>query len=518
MNPDQFKQMVEFSKKNPTSPYAQEFQKRIQSGAYNDTLSSFGIEAAKFSAPQPKEEEDPGFSQRVKKDFQERRAKLDEINLSDQSTGSKILQHAGQVAGGVGDIILEGIKVLTPQPVEKAVKGVIEKGVGKAMENPDIANVAMKIQEWAKAHPEAAGNLEALINIAGIIPEGKAVDVAATAAKKGAKEVVNIADDAATITKNILKNDEAGMKEYIQNKFIKGVRPSVSGKGTAGAMESAKDKAFEAVKTIVQNKKNLNIINDIGEPTGKLPRTLRQFIQAIDQTKKFIYNQYHKLTEMAGAKGVEVDLSDISTELSKVGNDIVLQDTNPSVAKYALQKAETLMKRSKYTPQQVEDAIAMYNKSLEAFYKNPTYETASKAAIDSMIVNNLRKGLDTMIEKAEGKGYQALKNKYGALKSIEKDVVHRAIVDARKNVKGLPDYIDAFSAEHVIRGISQLDPSQFTIGAAQSAIKSFYNYLNGPNRAIRQMFQETENLLNKDFKKQFVPKSGTGKLLKGKNK
>jgi hypothetical protein len=112
-----------------------------------------------------------------------------------------------------------------------------------------------------------------------------------------------------------------------------------------------------------------------------------------------------------------------------------------------------------------------------------------------MIANNLRKGLDSSIESLTSPGYQTLKNKYGALKTIERDVNRRAIVDARKNVKGLIDFSDIFSGSQVFNGIVTMNPAVAGQGMAAKAIASLYKHYNNPNAIVKRMFTKTENMM-----------------------
>ena len=321
------------------------------------------------------------------------------------------------------------------------------------------------------------------LKLAGATKAGEAVS--------GAAEMIGT-KALSEMTKSILENNPEAMDSFIKSKFTKGVRPSVSGKASDPQLQVYQNKAVGAVKTIADNKNNLKITDEFGEPTKTLPQNLNQFSQAISQTKKIIFDQYDAMQKAAGEKGTVVPLDTVVTELQKIANDPVMTDTQPTVAKYAKDMAKTFTERKSYTTEQAQQATETYNKSLEAFYKNPTYETASKAAVDSLIVNNLRKGLDNVIESAEGPGYQELKNKYGSLKAIEKDVVHRAMIDARKNAKGLIDFTDIFSAGELVNGLVNLSPGGALKAGGMFALKSYIKFLNNPNTAIKQMFNSVE--------------------------
>ncbi len=292
-----------------------------------------------------------------------------------------------------------------------------------------------------------------------------------------------------------LKASDKAIDRLIDWGIEKGLRPTVVGKHTYPQIQKYMENARTAVKTIVSNKGALEFMDESGNIIkGELPKNLKQFGQAIDVNKREIFKQYNAL---AGATKGKVELKPIADELSVVGQSNELKDLFPDIVKYAEKKASALLKRGTYTTEEAQNAIAALNNSLEAFYKNPSYQNASKAQIDSMIVNKMRKSLDDVIEKSVGEGYQELKNAYGALKSIEKEVNHRAIVDARKNVKGLIDFSDIFSGSQVVYGILQTNPSIIGAGATAKLISSLYRHWNSPNRTIKNMFSGIENLITR---------------------
>ena len=280
---------------------------------------------------------------------------------------------------------------------------------------------------------------------------------------------------------------------YVQEKFTKGVRPTVVGQRTEAQIRKYQDNTVKALETIVKNKDQIKIIDEFGETTGKLPQNLREFNQGIEQGKKLIYNKYNELAKASGEKGGQVNLNSIADELDNIANDPVIKDLDPSVASYASSRAQALRARGMYDVETGQRAIEALNADLQSFYKNPTFKDANAAAVDALIANKLRTGLDDVITSTEGVGYRQLRSQYGALKTIEKDVAHRMIIDARKNYKGLVDYSDIFSAGDVVRGITSLDPGSFVAGIAQKTIASYFKHLNNPNRAIKQLFEAADD-------------------------
>lgn len=389
----------------------------------------------------------------------------------------------------------------------------IAKSIGTntdLQKNPTIGKIADFIQgssdqlnKLSTTHPEVARGLsDGLQILAMLAGGGGGEEVGSIEGMKnipsdmvqGTKDVTGkIIDTTGDLYKAITTKSPEQIDKSVWDRFEKGVRPSVSGKGTDTQFQNYKGNAIDAVKTITQNKDNLKIFNADGEETGKLPRTLNEFSQSIDQTKKIIYEKYNTLQKQAGQNGAVVDLKPVASELEKIASDPTLQDMQPGAVKYAKQMADTFEKRGNYTTDQTQTAIERYNKSLDAYYKNPSYNNATKASIDAMIANNMRKGLDSVIESApDGMGYQDLKNQYASLKTIEKDVVHRAIVDGRKNAKGLLDFSDVLSAGEVIKGLGSMNPSEIVSGAAMKGVAKYYKYLNDPNTSVAKMFNISE--------------------------
>jgi len=281
--------------------------------------------------------------------------------------------------------------------------------------------------------------------------------------------------------------------KLVATTYEKAVRPSVAGKGTSGQIEKATERVSRGVKKIVELKDQGAIqLGEEGAKVARVPESLKEFGDSISQGKESVFKQYDNMQREAGEAGVEVAPAPAIKELSSIVADPDVQLANPKAVAHAEAWIKRLNERGPMTTESAQKVIKSMNTSLDAYYNNPTYDTAVPAYIDSLVVNHLRAGLDSAVESAKGPGYQSLKNDYGALKSIEKEVNHRTIVDARKNVKGLIDFSDVFSGAEIARGILTLDPGSFITGVAARGIRSWYKNINNPNRQIRRMFQQVD--------------------------
>ena len=293
--------------------------------------------------------------------------------------------------------------------------------------------------------------------------------------------------------KTAILNPVDYIESKILSKYEKGVKPLLPGKTTPSQLKNYRSKVIDAGLTINENKANLNFSDDVGdEVVGQNPKSLQQLADSVEQTKKRVFSEYDTLAKQAGEAGVTVDMAPIASELDSVINNKALAITSPKTIQYAQQAQERLLTAGKLDTVTAQEVVQNYNKSLEAFYRNPSYDNASQAAVDAMLANNMRKALDEGITGLTGTQYQALKNKYASLKAIEKDVIKAALRDARKNVKGLIDFTDIFSGGQVVNGILTMNPAAIAQGFTQKGIASLYKFMTDPNRAIAKMFQSIE--------------------------
>lgn len=413
---------------------------------------------------------------------------IEELNPTINTTTGQVL---GQAAGTILEATAAG-KIVKGAKAGQLAKGAL----------PEALSAAETVSKYT---PKAEATIKAGKAVAAGAAQGYAYDVSQNlqqgktgteALKPGLGTVVGTAIPAVTGAYGVAKAGKTVDKvvdAIIDESISKAVKPSNTKKTLSQAL-TYKGKAREGVKAIVANKEALRFIDDAGEEvTGRVPQSLNEATQAIDQTKKLVFQKYDALDKAAGKVGARVYLDAPANELLTVARSPVLQDNAPDAAQYAFQKAQNLMQRKFYTAEQAQEAIQLYNQSLKSFYRNPTADTATKAYIDSLVVNNLRKNLDTVIESATGSEYQALKNQYSALKAIEADFNRAATRVANRNPKGLLDFADIFSAGDVLKGIATFNPAQTGKGLFQLGIKSLIKRANDPDRIIKNMFEQVDN-------------------------
>jgi len=404
------------------------------------------------------------------------------------------------IAQGVGDTVMKGAEAVGGaiyNPLEKnviatdSVTGGITKTAGDIVEGVAKTGIEnpLLIPSMIYGGPKVAGakTTDVIAETGQIFTRG--ADTSLTNIVPKVKTVVS--DTVKTLT----QKSEANIEKTILNKFEKGVKPLIPAKTTPNQLSNYREDVISAVKTIKENQPNLKFFDEAGGLIeGQTPRSLQELADSVEQTKKSVFAKYDALAKEAGDAGVKVDMIPIASELDTVINNKALAITNPKAIKYAEELKQRLTDAGSLEALTSQEVIQNYNKSLEAFYRNPSYDTASQAAIDAMVVNNMRKALDEGITGLTGTQYGALKRQYGSLKAIEKDVIKATLRDARKNNKGLIDFTDIFSGGQLASGILTLNPQAIIQGGTQKAIAEFYKYLNNPNRAIEKMFKAVDTL------------------------
>lgn len=427
---------------------------------------------------------DQGFFSRVGEDISKRWQNIK--NIDAPTYGQASLRGAGQVAGLGSDIISQGLKSVYKTFTPQATQDMLAEGaknVGEFYAKP-IGAVTEAYGSFAKENPNLSKDIEAVANIGEFVPLGK---VTGMAGKAVGKEAVNIARDVVDV---VAKEADQQIHNTVRNNIEKAIRPKVGGKSDFPRTETYYERATEAVKNIIDNKENLELTTRSGDTIkGVLPRSLKQFSEAIDQTKKNIYNEYHSMAMAAKDKGALFNSSSIIKKLDGIETDLGHSKT---VRDYATKLKDDILELDGQSPDVIEKRIKEYNSSLEGYYADRT--TRAQAQIDASVAQALREELDNTITKSVGDGYQPLRNKLMTLKTIEKEVAHRVNVASRQNKKGLLDFTDIFTGGELVAGLMMMNPAIIAKATAQKGIKELYKHLNSPDYMTKTMFSGVEDI------------------------
>jgi len=410
---------------------------------------------------------------------------------------------AGTVGATAGGIIGNVVAPVIPEPIQKGLSAATDYVSEKASQIPGMT-------------PEIHKSLGDIVNTAQLLG-GEKVAPSADTVKTGFKAVGQditagtnkVVDTAGKVMEKITvpKEIEPLDANKVTDLYNRAIRPTVAGKSTAGQIAKANTNVISGLSAIAENKASFSFTDANGEITaGAAPKTVDQLTQSIAQTKNSIFKQYDALAKQAGEKGVSVNAPSIAIELQPVINSKSLAIANPSAVEYAKALQIRLNDAGAIDAQTAQDVIQHYNDSLKAFYRNPSYETASSASIDALIANKFRVALDDGIINATGEQYQALKTKYGALSAMEKDVAHRNIVWGRQNPVGLVSGLSNIgSGVELVRFLVGLHPADLAASITLKGIQKYVAYLNNPDVGVAKIFSEIERASQPATKNKLPP-------------
>lgn len=424
-------------------------------------------------------------------------------NLKDVATGEVSatqgmfrapLRIAGALGGAVSDVVGAAVS-----PVIEGTANLISDipAVQDFAQKPAVSGALDTINEtgqkvgeayssWKESNPDGAQDVEDLVNTAGLTGAGSVT-------KAGLK--TSLGKTAVSTVEKAFEPSQLALESRIQSAFEKSIKPNLGTQKTPAGARKYKDDTITGLKVIDANKNDLKFKNADGDTVeGRSPESLQELTESIEQTKKKIYDQYDDLAVKAGDAGVQVDTIKIGNELEDVINNKALKLSNPQAVKYAEEVRDRFVRAGTLDAKTAQEVIQQYNNSLQAFYRNPTPEGLTRNAVDALMANQVRRELDNGIAGLTGENYQKLKSQYGALKTIENDVLRATLRDARKNAKGLIDYSDIFSGGQLVSGLLSMNPAAIASGVAQKGISSYFKFLNDPNRAVRKMFDDVGKL------------------------
>ena len=260
-------------------------------------------------------------------------------------------------------------------------------------------------------------------------------------------------------------------------------------------VEKYYDDAVRAFKTIDEDKLlgTKALFKEADGITPRNPETVSETFEALSAAKKRVFKSYDDIAKESGEMGATLGtkLTDLQKNLRAVIKD---KGWSKKAKTYMRTQINDLNDLKNVSPVKIQDRIKELNKRIN-WSRGGIGKI--KNNIDASIVVKLRGALDELIESTTGKagaGYQALRNQYGALKTIEHDLTRETLKQARKNTKGFFDVTDVFTGADIASGILTGNPATLAKGAAGRGFKEWLKFLNDPDRHIKEAFKIIEKL------------------------
>lgn len=325
------------------------------------------VKVTSVSNPDNEPEKHEGFFSSIASDFQSRGQKVNDTSKSVLEEKTNPLQGgfniAGQVAGGVGDLISQTIKAIPgSETVGKALTGMSQKIADVVTKNPNIVNGLNAINAgmdaysaWAKDNPEDAKTIDGTFNLASLIPFGA-----------GEKSVVN------TVAKN--------------GDTIVDLTKTVVDKA-----KSASGQVIDTTKDIAQGTKT--IAESVIDTTSRIPSRISINVAEKQAVKQSIEELPTKVAKQAARDGIEVPdvkyLYEIPKEQKGVLKDLWKSAKDFSEGKSKTNPIEVVGKPIVERIKTLESEAGKVGQELGDVAKN--LGTVTKDEVFTPLVENLKK-------------------------------------------------------------------------------------------------------------------------------
>jgi len=265
-----------------------------------------------------------------------------------------------------------------------------------------------------------------------------------------------------------------------------------SGKRSGGRALQQTNEKIGGLKVLQKYADDIKVKNVDGKTVAFNPKdaTFDTTLQAWNKTRKKIYDKYSKLVSDTGETAT-VDLSDVVSGLSESLRQPGLSAfKNP--ARALLSDVTSSFDDLTQVPlKDAEKFVEQLNKqTVSGFFKGTSDAAASE--VNAGTARIIREKLDDLItsvgDDVGDESYQALRNQYASLKSIEDDLVRKFQQTARSVGGGLPEYMGMFSSGDILGGLLSGQGAGLFRGATTGILSTLKRALSDKERFLRRSF------------------------------
>ncbi len=290
--------------------------------------------------------------------------------------------------------------------------------------------------------------------------------------------------------------------EAVSSKIPSGVKATI-----ASAVPSLVDGPPDSLLTraIKPGKNNINWNTDVQkaiplmksaeQQIGHPVQGLDDALEAANIAKKNIWQQYQARLGSAGQMGAAIDGNQIADAMvNSVDKRTALQ--NPGLVAKVKAVADTY--RKPMSLDQAEDFLQSANKDLNSYYaKNKVGQRVAQndPEISSTVAEAgaLRNALYEKLDEVSGPGAAQLKQAYGSLTNVEKELYGRQLVAARQNPESLSEQLSTVrGAGKIAKGVLTASPGDVLEGAQNIAVSRALKARNSSDAMISRAFQKAQ--------------------------
>ena len=233
----------------------------------------------------------------------------------------------------------------------------------------------------------------------------------------------------------------------------------------------------------------LDAVSDFITESNKHPKNIDDFLNIINDTKKTVLAEYNNLRNIAKDGEAFIDGANVGQRIFESQASKASKLANPNLQKRAFQTAADFAKEGKISLDTAEETIRKLNaqrpKGLTSII-----DDVSNAQLLETTASALRKELDDAILKSTGKKYQPLKNMYGSLVELEKDVSNKVLSLGKKSKFGLINQLsESLDNVPLIYGIFSGNIPLTGAALSQKLLKAGITSIKSTDNQIKAMFK-----------------------------
>lgn len=344
-------------------------------------------------------------------------------------------------------------------------------GLGNTVLHP--VNTVEALAKSAMQHPaQTLGNVAGGAVMGAGLEAGAASDTASAARAALAERTAPIVESVKSTASKLVPSLVDGPSESLMTRAIKPGKNNINWNADV-------QKAIPLMKSAEQQ---------LGHPVQGVDDAL----QAANLAKQNIWQQYQARLGPAGQMGATIDGNQIADAMvNNVDRRTALQ--NPQLVKRVETIADTY--RRPLSVNEAEDFLQSANKDLNSYYaKNKVGQQVAEndPEISSTVAeaSALRNALYSKLEQVSGPGATQLKQAYGSLTNIEKELYGRQLVAARQNPESLSEQLSTVrGAGKIIKGVATLDPGDILEGTQNITVSRALKARNSSDAMIARAFQ-----------------------------
>jgi len=241
--------------------------------------------------------------------------------------------------------------------------------------------------------------------------------------------------------------------------------------------------------------KAIPLMKTAEEQLGRPIQGVDDALEAAQIAKKDIWQQYQARLGPAAQLGAVIDGNRIADAMvNSIDKRTAIQ--NPQLSAKVQQIADTY--RRPISLSDAEDFLQSANKDLNSYYaKN---KVGQQVALNDPEVSStvaeaqaLRNSLYSKLDQISGPGAAQLKQAYGSLTNVEKELYGRQLVAARQNPESLSEQLSTVrGAGKILKGMATFDPGDVIEGAQNIAVSKALKARNSSDAMIERAFAKAQ--------------------------